>query len=241
MHLLRNATSLMWEMDILELVCLYQSSLVLGRGRPPTEPLPDGWIMTFHNSGIPVYLHRETRVVTWSRPYFLGTGSIRVMQQSLAACSLLLSITSLNITSFLVNVGHKSSLSAVFFFFSFLQKHDPPTSSIPCLHYKKMKDQEERELNGEVALNAEEVPVLSGEQANGDMGASKLGPPTGEGISPSGLTDSPDGESAANSSLAAKEAQPCDSAQGALGQVKAKVEVCKDESIGKDYTVSAGS
>lgn len=49
-----------------------------GRGRPPTEPLPDGWIMTFHNSGIPVYLHRETRVVTWSRPYFLGTGSIRV-------------------------------------------------------------------------------------------------------------------------------------------------------------------
>lgn len=51
-----------------------------GRGRPPTEPLPDGWIMTFHNSGIPVYLHRETRVVTWSRPYFLGTGSIRVIR-----------------------------------------------------------------------------------------------------------------------------------------------------------------
>ena len=34
--------------------------------------------MTFHNSGVPVYLHRESRVVTWSRPYFLGTGSIRV-------------------------------------------------------------------------------------------------------------------------------------------------------------------
>lgn len=64
---------------------LYNSSVVLGRGRPPTEPLPDGWIMTFHNSGIPVYLHRETRVVTWSRPYFLGTGSIRVMQLSPAA------------------------------------------------------------------------------------------------------------------------------------------------------------
>ncbi|CAH1251100.1 DGCR8 [Branchiostoma lanceolatum] len=26
---------------------------------------------------MPVYLHRETRVVSWSRPYFLGTGSIR--------------------------------------------------------------------------------------------------------------------------------------------------------------------
>lgn len=97
-----------------------------------------------------------------------------------------------------------------------------------------MKDQEERELNGEVALNAEEVPVKSGEQANGDMGASKLVAATGEGISPSGLTDSPDGENAANSSLPGKESQPCDSAQGALGQVKAKVEVCKDESIGKD-------
>lgn len=61
--------------------CLFKSKIILcfkGRGRPPTEPLPDGWIMTFHNSGIPVYLHRESRVVTWSRPYFLGTGSIRV-------------------------------------------------------------------------------------------------------------------------------------------------------------------
>lgn len=122
-----------------------------------------------------------------------------------------------------------------------MQKHDPPTSSIPCLHYKKMKDQEEREQNGEVALNAEEVPVKSGEQANGDMGASKFDAATGEGISPSGLTDGPDGESTANSSLPGKEPQPCDSAQGALGQVKAKVEVCKDESIGNDCTVGEGS
>lgn len=38
--------------------------------------------MTFHNSGVPVYLHRESRVVTWSRPYFLGTGSIRVGAES---------------------------------------------------------------------------------------------------------------------------------------------------------------
>lgn len=119
-------------------------------------------------------------------------------------------------------------------FFSLLQKHDPPTSSIPCLHYKKMKDHEERELNGEVAPNAEEVPVKYAEQANGDTGASKLDAASGEGVSPSGLTDSPDGESAANSSsLPGKESQPCESAQGALGQVKAKVEVCKDESIGK--------
>lgn len=95
-----------------------------------------------------------------------------------------------------------------------------------------MKDQEEKELNGEVAPSAEELPVKPGEQqANGDTGASKLGGAAGgEGVSPPGLSDGPDGEGAANS----KEPQPCDSAQGALGQVKAKVEVCKDESIGKD-------
>uniref|UniRef100_A0A672IR04 Microprocessor complex subunit DGCR8 n=1 Tax=Salarias fasciatus TaxID=181472 RepID=A0A672IR04_SALFA len=104
-------------------------TVLKSRGRPPTEPLPDGWIMTFHNSGIPVYLHRETRVVTWSRPYFLGTGSIR--------------------------------------------KHDPPTSSIPCLHYKKMKEQEERELNGEVAAKTEEALNKPSEEANGEDGTGK--------------------------------------------------------------------
>lgn len=165
-------------------------TVLKSRGRPPTEPLPDGWIMTFHNSGIPVYLHRETRVVTWSRPYFLGTGSIR--------------------------------------------KHDPPTSSIPCLHYKKMKDQEERELNGEVTLNAEEVPVKPCEEANSKEEAEKSDEMAEEpdSVPPSSVTDgSPDEEASTATSLPGKESQPCDTAQGALGQVKAKVEVCKDESI----------
>lgn len=132
-----------------------------------------------------------------------------------------------------LNVRQKSCLSAGPL--SLLQKHDPPTSSIPCLHYKKMKDHEERELNGEVALNTEEVQDKSDEQTNGDVEASRLGATTGEGVSPSGPTDDgPNGESAANNSPQGKESQPCDTAQGALGQVKAKVEVCKDESIGKD-------
>lgn len=152
-------------------------TVLKSRGRPPTEPLPDGWIMTFHNSGIPVYLHRETRVVTWSRPYFLGTGSIR--------------------------------------------KHDPPTSSIPCLHYKKMKDQEEREMNGEVSSNVEEPPVKSSDAAEEQV------------EHPSSTVDesAPDGECVEENSAPNKEAQAYDTAQGALGQVKAKVEVCKDESI----------
>ncbi|XP_051970511.1 microprocessor complex subunit DGCR8-like [Xyrauchen texanus] len=160
-------------------------TVLKSRGRPPTEPLPDGWIMTFHNSGIPVYLHRETRVVTWSRPYFLGTGSIR--------------------------------------------KHDPPTSSIPCLHYKKKKEHEEREQNGEVTPNAEVLPVEEGvsleradepdstatEEATGHTASEEPGLDL---IEPGGFSEG-------------KEVQSSDTAQGALGQVKAKVEICKDESI----------
>ncbi|CAI5651115.1 unnamed protein product [Oreochromis niloticus] len=165
-------------------------TVLKSRGRPPTEPLPDGWIMTFHNSGIPVYLHRETRVVTWSRPYFLGTGSIR--------------------------------------------KHDPPVSSIPCLHYKKMKEQEERELNGEVVPDAEESVVKPAEEANGgeQAGTSDATAEDQDAMPPSSLLgEGQDGEGTTDNSIQNKVSLPCDSAQGALGQVKAKVEVCKDESI----------
>ncbi|XP_051806995.1 microprocessor complex subunit DGCR8 [Acanthochromis polyacanthus] len=162
-------------------------TVLKSRGRPPTEPLPDGWIMTFHNSGIPVYLHRETRVVTWSRPYFLGTGSIR--------------------------------------------KHDPPTSSIPCLHYKKMKEQEERELNGEVSPNAGGSPSKPGEEANGEETAGRSDATTEEQDTVHLTEGGLEGEGTTDNNVQSKEALPCDTAQGALGQVKAKVEVCKDESI----------
>ncbi|CDQ74347.1 microprocessor complex subunit DGCR8 isoform X2 [Oncorhynchus mykiss] len=169
-------------------------TVLKSRGRPPTEPLPDGWIMTFHNSGIPVYLHRETRVVTWSRPYFLGTGSIR--------------------------------------------KHDPPTSSIPCLHYRKMKDHEERQQNGEVTPNAEVSPVKPGEEADSlerpdEPDSTAQEDPTTVAL---GLTLG-DGEVELETGLVIEgtiERCPVPHgkmAQGALGQVRAKVEVCKDESI----------
>ncbi|KAL6114657.1 dgcr8 [Pungitius sinensis] len=177
-------------------------TVLKSRGRPPTEPLPDGWIMTFHNSGIPVYLHRETRVVTWSRPYFLGTGSIR--------------------------------------------KHDPPTSSIPCLHYRKMKDNEERELNGEVTPMSEEAPVKPSYEANGEEMVDKsdatgeevdcFPPPVVADTVPNGEGDEEEEEeddaaATAKRNQKLKDAHLCEIAHGALGQVKAKVEVCKDESI----------
>ncbi|NXU53931.1 DGCR8 protein, partial [Turnix velox] len=146
-------------------------TVLKSRGRPPTEPLPDGWIMTFHNSGIPVYLHRESRVVTWSRPYFLGTGSIR--------------------------------------------KHDPPLSSIPCLHYKKMKENEEREQNNDITPNGEVSPIKHLDKSSElDCQA-----------------EEPDSTAADSGPLDDKDPSGGDAAQGALGQVKAKVEVCKDESV----------
>ncbi|NXU82640.1 DGCR8 protein, partial [Xiphorhynchus elegans] len=146
-------------------------TVLKSRGRPPTEPLPDGWIMTFHNSGIPVYLHRESRVVTWSRPYFLGTGSIR--------------------------------------------KHDPPLSSIPCFHYKKMKENEEREQNNDITPNGEVSPVKHLDKSS-ELDCQ---------------TEEPDSTAADAGPLDDKDPSGGDAAQGALGQVKAKVEVCKDESV----------
>ena len=34
---------------------------------PP--PLPEGWVIIRHQSGADVYLHKQSRTCTWSRPY----------------------------------------------------------------------------------------------------------------------------------------------------------------------------
>lgn len=52
--------------------------LLVEKGKPPLEALPEGWIQTVHKSGMPVYLHKASRVACITRPYFLGPGSIRV-------------------------------------------------------------------------------------------------------------------------------------------------------------------
>uniref|UniRef100_A0A8C2IM76 DGCR8 microprocessor complex subunit n=1 Tax=Cyprinus carpio TaxID=7962 RepID=A0A8C2IM76_CYPCA len=113
-----------------------------------------------------------------------------------------------------------------------LLKHDPPTSSIPCLHYKKMKDQEEREQNGEVTPTAEVSPVKSGDEGvtlerADEPDSTATEEPTGRATSEDPELDlmEPGGSSEG------KDSQANDTAQGALGQVKAKVEVCKDESV----------
>ncbi|XP_007899974.2 microprocessor complex subunit DGCR8 [Callorhinchus milii] len=168
-------------------------TVLKNRGRPPTEPLPDGWIMTFHNSGIPVYLHRETRVVTWSRPYFLGTGSIR--------------------------------------------KHDPPLSSIPCLHYMKMRDHEEKE-NNPAASNGEVTKVTTNGKLSPEKPEAKATETSEEpgckATEPNMVGNPVLQGSSGTISAKSSEEQVVSMAvfcPGALGQVKAKVEVCKEESI----------
>uniref|UniRef100_A0A158PAQ2 DRBM domain-containing protein n=1 Tax=Angiostrongylus cantonensis TaxID=6313 RepID=A0A158PAQ2_ANGCA len=39
--------------------------------------LPEGWTRITHNSGMPVYLHRKSRVISLSKPYFIGTQGVR--------------------------------------------------------------------------------------------------------------------------------------------------------------------
>ncbi|KAF8787187.1 uncharacterized protein LOC129971462 [Argiope bruennichi] len=47
------------------------------RGKDHFDVLPEGWIEVTHNSGMPIYLHKQSRVCSVSKPYFLGPGSTR--------------------------------------------------------------------------------------------------------------------------------------------------------------------
>lgn len=55
------------------------------KGRNHFEVLPEGWVQITHNSGMPLYLHRHSRVCSLSRPYFLGGGSVRKHQIPISA------------------------------------------------------------------------------------------------------------------------------------------------------------
>lgn len=41
------------------------------------DPIPDGWTVINHHSGFPLYLHKESRVATWARPYYIGTSNAK--------------------------------------------------------------------------------------------------------------------------------------------------------------------
>ena len=52
--------------------------LLAEKGKNHFEVLPENWVQVTHNSGMPIYLHKPTRVCTLAKPYFLGPGSARV-------------------------------------------------------------------------------------------------------------------------------------------------------------------
>lgn len=52
-------------------------SVLIKKGQDYFEPLPEGWIEVTHSSGMPIYLHKQSRVCTASKPYYLGGGSAR--------------------------------------------------------------------------------------------------------------------------------------------------------------------
>lgn len=51
--------------------------VLVEKGVDPFDILPEGWVIVTHNCGMPVYLHKQLRVCTLSKPYFLGPGSAR--------------------------------------------------------------------------------------------------------------------------------------------------------------------
>ena len=40
--------------------------------------LPEGWVQVTHACGMPLFLNRQSRVCTMSRPYYIGQSSARV-------------------------------------------------------------------------------------------------------------------------------------------------------------------
>ncbi|XP_076800942.1 microprocessor complex subunit DGCR8-like isoform X2 [Clavelina lepadiformis] len=51
-------------------------------------PLPEGWIMFPHTCGLPIYFHKESKVVTWSRPYTVTAEMGRVKKHDVPVASI---------------------------------------------------------------------------------------------------------------------------------------------------------
>lgn len=85
-----------------------------------------------------------------------------------------------------------------------------------------MKENEEREQNNDITPNGEVSPIK----------------PTDKSLESECQAEEPDSTGADSGALDEKDPSGGEAAQGALGQVKAKVEVCKDESVGKCWKLS---
>ena len=52
--------------------------LVVEKGKSKFDVLPDGWVTLCHDSGLQIYMHKQSRVVCMSRPFFVGRCNARV-------------------------------------------------------------------------------------------------------------------------------------------------------------------
>ncbi|VDN56533.1 unnamed protein product [Dracunculus medinensis] len=67
-------------------VNFFSEKIVLAYREPEHfDVLPEGWVEVTHTSGLPIYLHKDSRVCTFSRPYFIGPGSVRHHQVPVSA------------------------------------------------------------------------------------------------------------------------------------------------------------
>ncbi|KAK3874551.1 hypothetical protein Pcinc_020510 [Petrolisthes cinctipes] len=74
-----------------------QKMVLVEKGSNHFEVLPEGWVQVTHNSGMPVYLHKQSRVCTMTKPYFLGQASVRKHDIPLSAVPCLQYIRALEI------------------------------------------------------------------------------------------------------------------------------------------------
>ena len=59
---------------------IYTKEVVKHRGGSwlrNSEPLPEGWTILNHHCGFPLFFQKEARIVTWSRPYYIGKASVK--------------------------------------------------------------------------------------------------------------------------------------------------------------------
>lgn len=59
-----------------ELIRLY--ILELDENLCDGDDLPEGWGKHIHDSGMPIYVNAEMKVCSFTKPYFLGSKSLKV-------------------------------------------------------------------------------------------------------------------------------------------------------------------
>ena len=79
------------------------------------ELLPEGWKELVHNTGMVLYCHLPTRVVTWSRPYFLADRFAKVPVTFCTIIFMLLFKVQLFYSSHVLLNAYRQFICAIFY------------------------------------------------------------------------------------------------------------------------------